>query len=108
MATTLPTPIAAGCGLFVAGLGLSSPVPAAVPLRRRLVHGSHSGMAAFSSGARLGFLLASPVVGIVAESTSVAIAVLVVSGSAALAVAVTRLPHRPRRRRSVRTVTPSS
>ena len=65
-------------------------------------------MAAFSSGARLGFLLASPVVGIVAESTSVATAVLLVSGSAAVAVAATRLPHRPPSTLGRRTVTPSS
>jgi hypothetical protein len=66
-------------------------------------------MAAFSSGARLGFLLASPIVGLVAESTSVATAVLVVSGSAAVAVSVTRLPRSAAGdAQVVRAVTPSS
>ena len=109
MATTLPTPIAAGCGLFIAGLGLSSLFPLLFRSAAELTRGSHSGMAAFSSGARLGFLLASPVVGLVAEATSVATAMLVVSGSATVAVAVTRLPHRSAVDAPVvRTVTPSS
>jgi predicted MFS family arabinose efflux permease len=109
LATTLPGPVAAGCGLFIAGLGLSSLFPLLFRSAADLTHGSHSGMAAFSSGARLGFLLASPVVGLVAERTSVAMAILVVSGSAAAAVAATRLPRRPTvDALVVRTVTPSS
>ncbi len=109
MATTLPGPVAAGCGLFVAGLGLASLFPLLFRSAADLTHGSHSGMAAFSSGARLGFLIASPVVGLVAEATSVATAILIVSGSAAVAVAVTRLPRRPAvDAQVVRTVTPSS
>jgi predicted MFS family arabinose efflux permease len=109
MATTLPSPAAAGCGLFIAGLGLSSLFPLLFRSAADLTHGSHSGMAAFSSGARLGFLLASPIVGLVAESTSVATAVLVVSGSAAVAVSVTRLPRSAASdAQVVRAVTPSS
>jgi predicted MFS family arabinose efflux permease len=109
MATTLPSPIAAGCGLFIAGLGLSSLFPLLFRSAAELTRGSHSGMAAFSSGARLGFLLASPIVGLVAEATSVAAAILIVSGSAAVAVAATRLPRRPGVDAPVvRTVTPSS
>jgi MFS family permease len=95
MATTLPTPLAAGCGLFVAGVGLSSLFPLLFRSAAELTHGSHSGMAAFSSGARLGFLCASPLVGLVAELTAVATAILLISGSAAMAVAVTRLPRGP-------------
>ncbi len=109
MATTLPGPIAAGCGLFIAGLGLSSLFPLLFRSAADLTHGSHSGMAAFSSGARLGFLIASPLVGLVAQGTSVATAMLLVSGSAAVAVAATRLPRRPGVDASVvRTVTPLS
>jgi predicted MFS family arabinose efflux permease len=109
MATTLPDPILAGCGLFVAGLGLSSLFPLLFRAAAELTHGSHSGMAAFSSGARLGFLLASPLVGLVAERTAVATAILLISGSAATAVAVTRLPRRPAVEAAVdRAVTPSS
>jgi predicted MFS family arabinose efflux permease len=109
MATTLPGPVAAGCGLFIAGLGLSSLFPLLFRSAADLTHGSHSGMAAFSSGARLGFLIASPVVGLVAEGTSVATAILLVSGLAAVAVAATRLPRRPGVDAVVvRTVTPSS
>jgi hypothetical protein len=109
MATTLPDPVAAGCGLFVAGLGLASLFPLLFRSAAELTHGSHSGMAAFSSGARLGFLLASPLVGLVAERTAVATAILLISGSAATAVAVTRLPRRPAVAAAVdRAVTPSS
>jgi hypothetical protein len=45
-------------------------------------------MAAFSSGARFGFLLAPPLVGIIADRTSIATAVLAVAGSAAVIVAI--------------------
>ena len=92
-ATLVPSPVAAGVGLFVTGLGLSSLFPLLFRAASELTHGSHSGMAAFSSGARLGFLLASPLVGVLASGTSVAIAVLVVSGGAATAVAMARLPR---------------
>ena len=47
-----------------------------------LTHGSHSGMASFSAGARLGFLLASPLMGIIAGGTSVAVAMVLVAGVA--------------------------
>ncbi len=57
------TAVLAGCGLFVAGLGLSSLFPLLFRAASDLTHGSHSGMASFSSGARLGFLLASPLMG---------------------------------------------
>jgi predicted MFS family arabinose efflux permease len=92
MATTLPSPVAAGCGLFVAGLGLASLFPLVFRAAADLTRGTHSGMASFSSGARLGFLCASPLVGLVADGTSVATAILVISGTAAVVVAVTKLP----------------
>jgi hypothetical protein len=50
-------------------------------------------MASFSSGARLGFLLAPPLMGLLADRSSIAVALVVVAGTAALAVAVARLPR---------------
>ena len=93
IATLTPVPVLAGLGLFIAGLGLSSLFPLLFRAASDLTHGSHTGMAAFSSGARLGFLLASPLVGIIADRTSVATAVLVVAGGAAAATAISRLPR---------------
>ncbi len=95
VATTAPVPALSWIGLFVTGLGLSSLFPLAFRAASDLVHGSHSGMAAFSSGARAGFLLASPLVGVIAGATSVAVALLAVAGTAGLAVGIARLP-RPR------------
>ena len=93
LAATLPTAWAAGFGLFVAGLGLSSLFPLVFRAAADLTHGSHGGMASFSSGARLGFLLASPLMGIIAGRASIAVAIVVVAGVAGLAVAVVRLPR---------------
>ena len=93
LAATAPHPLLAGCGLFVTGLGLSSLFPLLFRAASDLTHGSHSGMASFSSGARLGFLLASPLMGFVADATSVAVAMVLVAGVAAAAVAVSRLPR---------------
>jgi MFS family permease len=103
IATTVPSPIGAAGGLFVAGLGLSSLFPLMFRSAAELTHGSHSGMAAFSSGARLGFLIASPLIGLVAQLLSVATSILLVSGLAAAAVAAARLPTA-----AGRAVTPSS
>jgi predicted MFS family arabinose efflux permease len=93
LAATLPSPWAAGAGLFVAGLGLSSLFPLVFRAASDLTHGSHSGMASFSAGARLGFLVASPLMGIIAGASSVALAMVLVAGVAGLAVAVARLPR---------------
>jgi predicted MFS family arabinose efflux permease len=93
LATLLPHPVGAGCGLFVAGLGLSSLFPLLFRAASDLTHGSHGGMAAFSSGARLGFLLVSPLMGLVAQRTSVATAMLAIAGTAAVAVTVSRIPR---------------
>jgi MFS family permease len=93
VAATAPHALLAGGGLFVAGLGLSSLFPLLFRAASELTHGSHSGMASFSSGARLGFLLASPLMGLVADLTSVAVAMVAVAGAAATAVAVSRLPR---------------
>ena len=53
LAATLPHPLGAGIGLFVTGLGLSSLFPLLFKAASDLTHGSHSGMASFSAGARL-------------------------------------------------------
>jgi predicted MFS family arabinose efflux permease len=92
LAATLPHPVGAGLGLFVTGLGLSSLFPLVFRAASDLSHGAHSGMASFSAGARLGFLLASPLMGLIADRTSVAVALVAVAGSAGVAVAVVGLP----------------
>jgi predicted MFS family arabinose efflux permease len=92
LAATLPSPVGAGIGLFVAGLGLSSLFPLVFRAAADLTHGSHTGMASFSAGARLGFLLASPLMGVIAGATSVAVALVAVAGVAGLVAAVVRLP----------------
>ena len=94
IATLAPHPVAAGAGLIVTGLGLSTLFPLLFRAASDLTHGSHSGMAAFSSGARLGFLVASPAIGLIAGGSSIAVAVLIVAGGAGVAVAVSRLPAR--------------
>jgi MFS family permease len=93
IATTAPHPVLAGAGLFVTGLGLSSLFPLVFRAASDLTHGSHSGMASFSSGARLGFLIASPLMGFTAERTSISTAMLLVAGTAAAVVTVARLPR---------------
>jgi predicted MFS family arabinose efflux permease len=93
LAATLPHPVGAGFGLFVAGLGLSSLFPLVFKAASDLTHGSHSGMASFSAGARLGFLVASPLMGLIADGTSIALALVVVAGTAAVVVAAARLPR---------------
>jgi fucose permease len=93
LAATLPHPVAAGAALFVTGLGLSSLFPLLFRAASELTHGSHSGMASFSTGARLGFLLASPLMGLVADRSSIAVAMVVVAGTSGLVVAVARLPR---------------
>ncbi len=92
LAATLPTPVAAGGGLFIAGLGLSSLFPLVFRAASDLTHGSHSGMASFSAGARLGFLAAPPLMGVIAGAASVAVALVLVAGIAGLTVAAVRLP----------------
>lgn len=93
LAATLPSPAAAGAGLFIAGLGLSSLFPLVFRAASDLTHGSHSGMASFSAGARLGFLLASPLMGLIAGGASVAVALVLVAGVAGVTVAAVRLPR---------------
>jgi predicted MFS family arabinose efflux permease len=93
LAATVPQVLGAGFGLFITGLGLSALFPLLFKAASDLTHGSHSGMASFSAGARLGFLAASPLMGLVAERTSIAVALVVVAGIAATVVALARLPR---------------
>jgi predicted MFS family arabinose efflux permease len=93
LAATLPHPVAAGLGLFLTGIGLSTLFPLVFRAASDLSHGAHTGMASFSSGARLGFLLASPLIGLIAERSSVAVAIVVVAGTASVTVALVGLPR---------------
>jgi len=94
VATTVGLPVVAGLGLFVAGVGLSSLFPLAFRAASEMVPG-HAGMASFSSGARLGILLASPAVGLIAGRSSIAVGLLLVAGSAAVVIGAARLPRQP-------------
>lgn len=91
VAATIPSSLAAGLGLLLAGLGISALFPVMFRAAGELTVSS-SGMAAFASGARLGILVSSPLVGVLADPASVAIGVLIVSGAAAIVVAATSLP----------------
>lgn len=93
-ATTVPWPGVSWCGLFVTGLGLSALFPLVFRASSEITGGSSHGMAAFSSGARLGFLLAAPAVGGLADRWSPAIGVLVVSGLGGAVVALSTLSDR--------------
>jgi len=92
-AATLPNAVLAWIGLLVAGLGLATLFPLVFLSASELTRGSHRGMAAFSSGARLGFLVASPLVGAIAARAGVATGVLVVAGCAGLAISLVKLPR---------------
>ena len=94
VAATAPTPLVAGAGLFVTGLGLSSLFPLLFRAASDLTHGSHSGMAAFSSGARLGFLRRVTADGPDRRAhVDRRRACSLVAGTAATAVAISRLPR---------------
>jgi len=93
IASTVPHPLGAGLGLFITGLGLASLFPLLFKAASDLTHGSHSGMASFSAGARLGFLVASPLMGVIAGASSIALAMALVAGVAGVTVAIARLPR---------------
>ena len=93
IATTAPSPAVAGVGLFVAGLGLSVLFPLHVPRPpSEMTHGSTRGMAAFSSGARLGFLVASPLMGCSPSARRSPSPLLIVAAAGGRRVARRRLP----------------
>jgi MFS family permease len=88
VATLAPVPALSAIGMFATGFGVSQLFPLMFAAGSDATRGRSSGMAAFSSGARFGFLLAPPLVGIIAERTSIATAVLAVAGTAAVIVAI--------------------
>ncbi len=81
-------------GLFVAGTGGAVLFPTSVRRAGELVPGS-TGVAMFSSGARLGILIGPPVMGALSDATSRSIALLVVGGTAAALSTAIRLPAAP-------------
>lgn len=96
LAALAPAPWLSGVGLFATGLGVAQLFPLMFVAASAATSGNSIGMAAFSSGARFGFLAGPPLVGGLADLTSVATAVLVVGGIAALAVAATPLHPPPK------------
>jgi len=95
VAATTPFAVTSALGLLVTGIGLSSLFPLLFRAAGDLTGGSHGAMAAFSSGARLGFILGAPAVGLLADASSVTIAVLALAGGAAAIVAATPVSRRP-------------
>jgi MFS family permease len=91
LATLAPGPWVSGVGLALAGFGVSQLFPLMFVAASAATAGRSIGMAAFSSGARLGFLVGPPVIGALAGLSTVAIAVLIVAGFAAVTVASTRV-----------------
>ena len=89
-----------GVGLFAAGLGISVLFPLMFAAAEEMTPGTTHGMAAFSTGARGGFLVASPLVGVLAGVWSVAVAVLLISATAGLTVAASSLRPAAQRRRA--------
>lgn len=94
VATTGPAPWVTVAGLFTAGVGASALFPMSVRRASELVPGAN-GVAMFSSGARLGILLAPPLMGLLSDATNRSVALLVIGGSAAAASAALRLPDGP-------------
>jgi predicted MFS family arabinose efflux permease len=94
LATTGPVQPMTLIGLFLAGAGASALFPMSVRRASELVPGA-TGVAMFSSGARLGILLGPPLMGILSDATSRSVALLLVGGSAAAASAAIRLPDAP-------------
>lgn len=86
-----PVPWLAAAGFAVAGAGASALFPMAVRRAGDLVPGA-TGVAMFSAGARLGILVAAPVMGAASDLVGRSTALLLVGGSAAVASAVLRLP----------------
>jgi MFS family permease len=97
LATLAPAPALSAVGMFVTGTGVSQLFPLTIAAGTAATGGRSSGMAAFSSGARFGFLLGPPVVGVLSGATSVATAVLMVAGSAALVSVFVRFGQGSRR-----------
>lgn len=94
VAATGAAPAITVAGLFVAGAGASGLFPMSVRRAGELIPGA-TGVAVFSSGARLGILLGPVLMGVVSDLTTRSIALVVVAGSAAASSTVIRLPPGP-------------
>jgi MFS family permease len=99
-----PVPAVAWIGFFVAGAGMSPLFPMAINRIGELTgNGSSVAVAAFSSGARAGMLIGSPLMGALSQATTRTIALLAIATTAAWISAGVRLPattgsppdHRP-------------
>jgi predicted MFS family arabinose efflux permease len=90
-----PTAPVALVGFVVTALGVSLLFPMTVRRASELSDGSATGVAVFSSGARAGILLSSPLMGAISDATTRTIALVVIAGSATVASALVRLPDHP-------------
>jgi len=88
-----PSPEVAWLGFLVAGAGMSALFPMAIVRIGQLTgNGSSVAVAAFSSGARAGMLIGSPLTGALSQATTRTTALLVIATSAAWVSALVRLP----------------
>jgi predicted MFS family arabinose efflux permease len=88
-----PSPAIAWLGFLVAGAGLSALFPMAIVRIGELTgNGSSVAVAAFSSGARAGMLIGSPLMGALSQATTRTTALLVIATTAAWVSALVRLP----------------
>jgi MFS family permease len=88
-----PSPAIAWLGFLVAGAGMSALFPMAIVRIGELTgNGSSVAVAAFSSGARAGMLIGSPLMGALSQATTRTTALFVIATTAAWVSALVRLP----------------
>lgn len=94
IATTGPVPVISVIGFLIAGTGAAAMFPMAVRRAGELVPGA-TGVAMFSSGARLGILLGPLLMGNLSDATSRSTALAIVGIAAAIPLVAVRLPDAP-------------
>lgn len=94
IATTGPVPVISVVGFVIAGTGAAAMFPMAVRRAGELVPGA-TGVAMFSSGARLGILLGPLLMGNLSDATSRSVALAFVGVAAAIPLVALRLPDAP-------------
>lgn len=94
IATTGPVPVISVVGFVIAGTGAAAMFPMAVRRAGELVPGA-TGVAMFSSGARLGILLGPLLMGNLSDATSRSVALAIVGVAAAIPLVAVRLPDAP-------------
>jgi hypothetical protein len=94
VAATGPAPWVSVVGFFVAGCGASALFPLMVRGASEVVPGAR-GVAAASSGARLGILLGAPLMGVLSDLTTRSTALILVGVTAATAAVVLPFPTTP-------------